>query len=610
MAAVDAAAPPAAPLEARTPAVAQPPQTSLYVGDLQPDVLDEDLYNAFSKFGTVTSVYICRDTYTRNSLGYGYVNFAPQEHENARKAIEELNYQAIKGRPMRIMWVRRDPTLRKTGKGNVFVKNLAEDISVRDLYEVFKDNVGPVMSCRVARDPRTNKSRGYGFVHFENDADVEKALKLSGLELGGNIIEVQQYLRKTERATAETRFTNIYVKSLPASVDTNDKFVELFSQFGAITKSALMFDNETGKSKGFGFINFEKHEDAQRAIDEMHEKEVDGQRIYCARAQQKAERERHLRQQLEERRRQRIKEMEGRNLFVKNLADSVTDDRLREMFSEFGTITSAKVMREGDVSKGFGFVCFANKEDAAKALSKMSQRQVDGKPLYVSLAQRKEDRAKSLNAIRFGMTAMPFPGMMAPYGMMAAPGMPRPGPGMPAMMPGMPPLGYAMPGPRLGPMPGRGMMPGRMGPLPGRGGRGGRGPAPARGPGGPGLAGPVPMRAGGRGGRGGPLVQPGIGAMPMAAPAVAPQASSGAETGSTEILARLSAAPEDQRRNILGEELYPLVQRLQPELAPKITGMFLELDENEVLILISDENALQEKVNEALSVLQDYGMTA
>lgn len=49
MAAVDAAAPPAAPLEARTPAVAQPPQTSLYVGDLQPDVLDEDLYNAFSK---------------------------------------------------------------------------------------------------------------------------------------------------------------------------------------------------------------------------------------------------------------------------------------------------------------------------------------------------------------------------------------------------------------------------------------------------------------------------------------------------------------------------------------------------------------------------------
>lgn len=114
-------------------------------------------------------------------------------------------------------------------------QNLAEDISVRDLYEVFKDNVGPVMSCRVARDPRTNKSRGYGFVHFENDADVEKALKLSGLELGGNIIEVQQYLRKTERATAETRFTNIYVKSLPASVDTNDKFVELFSQFGAVS---------------------------------------------------------------------------------------------------------------------------------------------------------------------------------------------------------------------------------------------------------------------------------------------------------------------------------------------------------------------------------------
>lgn len=77
-------------------------------------------------------MYICRDTYTRQSLGYGYVNFAPQEHDNARNAMEQLNYTELKGKPMRIMWVRRDPTVRKTGRGNIFVKvRLAEAAQAR-----------------------------------------------------------------------------------------------------------------------------------------------------------------------------------------------------------------------------------------------------------------------------------------------------------------------------------------------------------------------------------------------------------------------------------------------------------------------------------------------
>jgi polyadenylate-binding protein len=49
--------------------------------------------------------------------------------------------------------------------------------------------------------------------------------------------------------------------------------------------------------------------------------------------------------------------------------------------------------------------------------------------------------------------------------------------------------------------------------------------------------------------------------------------------------------------------------KLKPEFAPKITGMFLELDEPEVLLLISDEKALVEKINEAMLVLQEHGMT-
>lgn len=116
------------------------------------------------------------------------------------------------------------------------MQNLPNALTERDLYELFRDAVGPVMSCKVARDPRTGESRCYGFVHFENDNDADDALKLSGKVIGEQTIEVVPFVRKAERPTAEKMFTNVYVKNLPDSVD-NEKIVELFSKFGKVTCS-------------------------------------------------------------------------------------------------------------------------------------------------------------------------------------------------------------------------------------------------------------------------------------------------------------------------------------------------------------------------------------
>merc|ERR1740123_2942934 len=68
--------------------------------------------------------------------------------------------------------------------------------------------------------------------------------------------------------------------------------------------------------------------------------------------------------------------------------------------------------------------------------------------------------------------------------------------------------------------------------------------------------------------------------------------------------AALAAAPAGVQKQMLGEKLFPAISRIQPELAGKITGMMLEMDNSELLMLLESEEQLKLKVNEALIVLQ------
>jgi polyadenylate-binding protein len=61
---------------------------------------------------------------------------------------------------------------------------------------------------------------------------------------------------------------------------------------------------------------------------------------------------------------------------------------------------------------------------------------------------------------------------------------------------------------------------------------------------------------------------------------------------------------------MLGEQLYPLVERLEPDHVAKVTGMLLEMDQTEVLHLIESPDALKKKVAEAMQVLQEVGASS
>ena len=617
-----------------------PTHASLYVGDLDPDVNEGMLFDIFSAVSHVASVRVCRDSTTRRSLGYAYVNF--HNSTDADRALEMLNFTKIKDRPCRIMWSQRDPTLRKSGVGNIFIKNIAPSIDNKVLYDTFS-RFGNILSCKVAMDP-TGKSKKYGFVHFERQASAAESIaKVDGMEIAGEKVHVAHFRRRSDRSKA-VEWTNLYVKNIPTSWSVDD-LTEKFSKFGPVS-SAIVVNDEEGNSRGFGFVNFADADSAGIAKDAMHENVVieDGEeyKLYATRAQKKRERDRMLEERYHKMRMDLIQKFEGCNLYIKNLDDDISEEKLRDAFNDYGTIRSVKIMKnESGASRGFGFVCFENQEEATNAITTMNGSKTLGeKPLYVSLAQRREIRRRQLQqqfSMRRSMMGG-FPvGVGAPLYYQG---------GQQQMMGGRPPFPMMMGG-HNGPSGGRGNRGdfqghrGQGGQRRGRrqqGGRGGRGyhltanarnqrgmqmgPAPVMPPMPPHMMPMNPPQGMGMPGQhpgmyqpmmmppqmqGAPMQAPLVAAPPAAAQQPAAPAAAPAETVLEPLTAdKLAAASAEDQKNLLGERLYPKIFDLQPERAGKITGMLLEMENTELLNLLESPDQLTQKVKEAVNVLNEH----
>jgi len=293
---------------------------------------------------------------------------------------------------------------------------------------------------------------------------------------------------------------------------------------------------------------------------------------------------------------ERISRYQGINLYIKNLEDDIDEERLKKEFSTFGVIRSAKIPDDKGNSKGFGFVCYTSAEEAQNAINEMNNRILQGcsKPLYVALHEPKEIRRTKL-AQRHAARKI----RMNPPSAAANPPIPYQFYGN-----GNVPASYVYPPPTQQLLPRQRAAPSPAWPQPSAY----TNPAysvPTSPPSNPVRPGPSRGGARGPGGPRGPRAPPGVAQRRPPVPGGNIEHATG-PIPMENTLSLIKTYSFENQKLLLGEQLFPLIVKVDPLLAGKITGMLLDSgwSVEELYSLVGDEVKLRSKIDEARMVLE------
>jgi len=174
--------------------------------------------------------------------------------------------------------------------------------------------------------------------------------------------------------------TTVYVKNsdFPADFD-EDKLTELFKDCGAIVSTTLLRKPATKELRGTGFVQFETHEAAAKAVKEYNNKLVGNGRLGVVFSTSSGPKEPKPQKEV----------AEGPTLFIRSLNYKVKNKMLKKEFVSFGKVKSCRVNR-----KGYAFIEFDTVEEAKKAKEEMNGKELEGKAIEIFYAEQREKPEK------------------------------------------------------------------------------------------------------------------------------------------------------------------------------------------------------------------------
>uniref|UniRef100_A0A0E0MEC4 RRM domain-containing protein n=1 Tax=Oryza punctata TaxID=4537 RepID=A0A0E0MEC4_ORYPU len=227
---------------------------------------------------------------------------------------------------------------------------------------------------------------------------------------GGDGPEDEDEKRKWDELLAlPPQGSEVFIGGLPRDT-TEEDLRELCDSFGEIYEVRLMKDKETKENKGFAFVNFTAKDSAQRAIEELHDKEH--KVLPCSSLGVAIEEGRTLRCSLSQAK-HRLFVGNVKTIYVKNLPENASKEKIKEIFEKHGEVTKVVLPPAKDGHKrDFGFVHFAERSSALKAVKGSEKYEFDGQVLEVSMAKPLGDKKPDHSFKPAGAPNFPLP----PYG--------------------------------------------------------------------------------------------------------------------------------------------------------------------------------------------------
>ncbi|XP_035453812.1 RNA-binding protein Musashi homolog 2 isoform X1 [Spodoptera frugiperda] len=218
---------------------------------------------------------------------------AHQQHQQQQIAVQQINpyfpteTSPSSGRSTPVTSQANGTAPAPTGStspspSKLFVGGLSWQTSSEKLREYFA-MFGPVTDVLIMKDPVTQRSRGFGFITFQEASSVDKVLAVPVHTLDGKRIDPKHATPKSAPRPAKTK--KIFVGGV--GQDTSAEEVRsYFSQFGLVEDAVMLMDQQTKRHRGFGFVTFHSEEAVERVCD-IHFHTIKNKKVECKRAQPK-----------------------------------------------------------------------------------------------------------------------------------------------------------------------------------------------------------------------------------------------------------------------------------------------------------------------------------
>ncbi|KAF3645905.1 31 kDa ribonucleoprotein, chloroplastic [Capsicum annuum] len=175
----------------------------------------------------------------------------------------------------------------------------------------------------------------------------------------------------------------LFVGNLPYDIDS-EGLAQLFQQAGVVEIAEVIYNRETDRSRGFGFVTMSTVEEAEKAVVLYNRYDLNGRLLTVNKA---------ARRGTQPERPPRTFQPNYR-IYVGNIPWDVDDARLEQVFSEHGKVISARVVidRESGRSRGFGFVTMSSESEMSEAIANLDGQTLDGRTIRVNAAEERPRR--------------------------------------------------------------------------------------------------------------------------------------------------------------------------------------------------------------------------